>query len=222
MFGQLVRDIVAGVYAAGARLPAERDLARDLGASRPTVREALRRMTEWRLIEARRGSGITVRHAREWSIEVLGTYLRHGKDPTALALVTDMLALRRSLLCAIVERVAGRVDSGGLDLSRAALRRAWEHRSRPMEFITHDLEAMRHLVSAARFLPAVWLLNRLGSVYLDVARALSGALPPPDDYVAAHEAIYAAIEAGDGARARDRMKSYLERHDRRVDRTLAS
>ena len=41
---------------AGARLPAERELSRMLGASPPTsLREALRRLGEWNLVEPRRG-----------------------------------------------------------------------------------------------------------------------------------------------------------------------
>jgi DNA-binding FadR family transcriptional regulator len=124
VFGALVRDIVSGTFASGVRLPAERDLARSLRASRPTVREALRRLLEWRLIEARRGSGITVRHRHEWSIEVLGEYLRHAGDPGAAELVADMRMLRRSILCSVVEQIAGRVPPGAVDAARSALHRS--------------------------------------------------------------------------------------------------
>jgi DNA-binding FadR family transcriptional regulator len=41
IFDRLLREIVSGVYPPGARLPAERELSRLLGASRPTLREAL-------------------------------------------------------------------------------------------------------------------------------------------------------------------------------------
>src|SRR6476659_1210776 len=79
VFEKLLADIVSGSYVAGTRLPAERELARQLGASRPTLREALRRLGEWNLVEPRRGSGIVVRPYRDCAIEVLAAYLRYGK-----------------------------------------------------------------------------------------------------------------------------------------------
>ncbi len=49
-----------GEYAPGARLPAERDLARQLGVSRPSVREALIALEVEGLLDVRVGSGIYV------------------------------------------------------------------------------------------------------------------------------------------------------------------
>lgn len=56
----LRRLITAGPYRPGSRLPSERDLAAVLAASRPTVREALRRLAEAGIVETRRGSGTYV------------------------------------------------------------------------------------------------------------------------------------------------------------------
>ena len=50
-----------GEYLAGSRLPPERDLARQLGVSRPSVREALIALEVEALVEVRIGSGIYVR-----------------------------------------------------------------------------------------------------------------------------------------------------------------
>src|SRR5205809_8138934 len=47
-------------FAAGARLPPERDLARQLGVSRPSVREALIALEVEGMVEVRIGSGIYV------------------------------------------------------------------------------------------------------------------------------------------------------------------
>ena len=49
-----------GEYTAGARLPPERDLARQLGVSRPSVREALIALEVEGLLDVRVGSGIYV------------------------------------------------------------------------------------------------------------------------------------------------------------------
>src|SRR5215831_2894760 len=52
-------------FPAGSRLPPERDLARQLGVSRPSVREALIALEVEGLVEVRIGSGIYVRSAPE-------------------------------------------------------------------------------------------------------------------------------------------------------------
>lgn len=56
-----IRSLVrSGEYTAGQRLPPERDLARQLGVSRPSVREALIALEVEGLVEVRIGSGIYV------------------------------------------------------------------------------------------------------------------------------------------------------------------
>jgi DNA-binding FadR family transcriptional regulator len=52
--------IASGEFRAGGRLPPERDLARQLGVSRPSVREALIALEVEGLVEVRIGSGIYV------------------------------------------------------------------------------------------------------------------------------------------------------------------
>jgi len=52
--------IKSGEFPAGARLPPERDLARQLGVSRPSVREALIALEVEGMVEVRIGSGIYV------------------------------------------------------------------------------------------------------------------------------------------------------------------
>ena len=79
VFGALLHAIVSGRYAAGTRLPAERELAGTMGASRATLREALRRLEEWGLIAPRRGSGILVRDVgKDATVDVLPAYVKSG------------------------------------------------------------------------------------------------------------------------------------------------
>src|SRR5215207_4206711 len=62
---QLRGLIVDGEFVAGTRLPAERDLAKQLGVSRPSVREALIALEVEGWVEVRTGSGIYVQEARQ-------------------------------------------------------------------------------------------------------------------------------------------------------------
>ena len=59
---QLRRAIVEGVYSYRERLPAERELAGHFGASRSTVREALRQLEETNMVVRRIGSGTFVNY----------------------------------------------------------------------------------------------------------------------------------------------------------------
>lgn len=60
---QLRAAIQAGEWQVGERLPAERDLAKQLGVSRPSVREALIALEVEGFVEVRTGSGVYVLQA---------------------------------------------------------------------------------------------------------------------------------------------------------------
>jgi GntR family transcriptional regulator, transcriptional repressor for pyruvate dehydrogenase complex len=219
VFESLLKSIVSGAYAAGARLPAERELARQLGASRPTLREALRRLGEWNLVEPRRGSGVVVRPYRDWSIEVLAAYLRYGKpgpgQPGLVQMLLDVLAMRRAVALEVVRATAHRIPKGGTSGARAAMARAWSVRDQP-GYAREDFEVMRTIAEAAQFTPGLWLLNRLAELWFDAASTLQFAVRPPDDYVAVYSKFFDLIEAGDGAAACALLSGYLERHDAKL------
>ena len=69
--GQLRSLIEHGEFAVGSRLPPERDLAQQLGVSRPSVREALIALEVEGHVEVRMGSGIYVRQADPASTRVV-------------------------------------------------------------------------------------------------------------------------------------------------------
>jgi DNA-binding FadR family transcriptional regulator len=57
---EIERAIRAGTYAQGDRLPPERELAEQFGTSRNTVRQALHRLENARIVSRRKGSGTYV------------------------------------------------------------------------------------------------------------------------------------------------------------------
>jgi DNA-binding FadR family transcriptional regulator len=219
VFETLLKDIVGGTYPSGTRLPAERELSRQLGASRPTLREALRRLGEWNLVEPRRGSGVVVRPYRDWSIEVLAAYLRYGKpeigQPGVVRILVDVLAMRRAVALEVIRLTASRVPKGGTAGARSAMARAWSLRDQAA-YAREDFEVMRTITEAAQFTPGLWLLNRLADVWFDAAATLRFAVRPPDDYVSVHTRFFDLIEAGDADAACTLMSDYLERHDARL------
>lgn len=223
VFEKLLADIVGGKYPAGARLPAERELSRQLGASRPTLREALRRLGEWNLVEPRRGSGVVVRPYRDWSLEVIAGYLKYGKpdpsQPTISRILIDLLAIRRAVVLEVIRLTGSRIPKGGTAPARAAMARAWSLRDTP-QYAVEDFEVMRTLAEAARFTPGLWLLNRFAKLWMDAASVLRFAVRPPDDYVAVHGKFFDLIESGDSGAACALMSDYLDRHDSQLAKAL--
>jgi GntR family transcriptional repressor for pyruvate dehydrogenase complex len=223
VFERLLADIVGGVYTSGARLPAERELSRQLGASRPTLREALRRLGEWNLVEPRRGSGVVVRPYRDWSIEVIGAYLRYGKpdngQPSIGRILIDLLSVRRAMVLEVIKLTASRVPKGGTSLARAAMARAWAMKDTP-SFAREDFEIMRQIAEAAHFTPGLWLLNRLAKLWFDAASEVHFAVKPPADYVVSHSKFFDLVEDGKYDEAYTHMADYLERHDARMAQLL--
>jgi len=217
VFDRLLSDIVTGTYPPGARLPAERDLSRLLGASRPTLREALRRLGEWGMVRPRRGSGVEVRPIFEWSVDVLPAYLKLGAPQGTLGpLIRDVLGLRKVVLLEVIRLVAPRLDEKKLLPARAAVERAWAARHDVATFVAEDFECIRAIAQAAGTLPAVWMLNTISGVYLEIAKTMTGAAMVPETYLDTYRSVLAALERGNGTAACDELGRYFDHYDRRL------
>lgn len=98
--------IERGEFARGARLPAERELARQLGVSRPSVREALIALEVEGLVEVRMGSGIYVCEVR-----------REGPAPEAMQGVEaplETIRAREVIECELAARAAATMNPAQL------------------------------------------------------------------------------------------------------------
>ncbi len=89
----LERRILEGSLKAGDRLPPERELAADLGVSRPSLREAIQKLASKGMVQSRHGGGTYVTDALEASFfdpwqEMMGSYPN---------LREDMLEFRRMI-----------------------------------------------------------------------------------------------------------------------------
>jgi DNA-binding FadR family transcriptional regulator len=203
----------------GRDLPPERELARQLGTSRVTLRRALGALESAGLLEPRRGSGCRPRAPSEWSLGALAWLLR-GVEPAAREgswlrpLVVEALALRRTFARGIPALLAGRLAKGSLARARRLTVEAWEARANAARCVALDAAALRSALEAAGAGAAVCLWNDLARTPDALAAWLPGALPVPVDYVARRDELWDALEAGESARAERAIGAHLARLDR--------
>lgn len=121
----LERRILEGSLKPGDRLPPERELAADLGVSRPSLREAIQKLASKGMVTSRQGGGTYVTDALETSFSDPWQDMM-GKHPN---LREDMLEFRRMIEGQAAEWAAERAtdaDRQRLEQTFAALRAAFD------------------------------------------------------------------------------------------------
>ena len=118
---RVLTGILEGRLRAGDCLPPERELARQLHVNRSSLREALKKLEELRLIEIQHGSGTRIRDARHASLELVWELSVSGGRPS-LPWIGDLLELREVLVPALVRSVIESAAPDRLDSAAALLR----------------------------------------------------------------------------------------------------
>jgi len=207
---QLRRLIGGGEFAPGARLPAERDLARQLGVSRPSLREALIALEIEGLLEVRVGSGIYVRHPGG------------GTEAAALAGASgpfEVIRARRLIegeCAALAARHATRAQLRALRKAHATMQKEARrnHNPLPADRAFHVRIAEAAGNSALELVVQTLWDQRVGPLY----RALETKLEYPamaGETLREHAAVLAAILARNPARARAAMRRHMDLTSRR-------
>jgi GntR family negative regulator for fad regulon and positive regulator of fabA len=94
---RLINAILDDQFPINSNLPPERELATQLGVTRPTLREALQRLARDGWIEIRHGKPTRVRdYWHEGNLAVLGTIARH-QDHVPSEFVPNLLQVRQLL-----------------------------------------------------------------------------------------------------------------------------
>ena len=91
---QLRDAIFDGRFAAGQKLPPERELASEFRVNRTSIREAIKVLEALRLVTVRQGDGVTVRLRTEASFDALPAMIFHGNriDMSLLQEVVEVIA----------------------------------------------------------------------------------------------------------------------------------
>ena len=205
---QLRTLIAAGEFLPGSRLPAERDLAKQLGVSRPSVREALIALEVEGWVEVRTGSGVYV-------LDRSGTLARD--TPIALSEwgPLELIRARRVIegeIAAIAAAQARRKDINAMRVALAAMVRDADADTVPLDgdraFHSAIVQCTGNIV-LIETVQTFWdarsgpLFERLGN-YFETKATWRAA-------IAEHTAIVDAIAAHDAEGARAAMHAHMDK-----------
>ena len=213
---QVRQLMVSGEFALGSRLPAERDLAVQLGVSRPSVREALIALEVEGMIEVRTGSGIYVQRIEppsksavteadantpaDWGpLEVMSARLLVEAEVAALAAThaqkADLKAIKAGLQQMKLEAARDQVPREGDEAFHEAIAQACGN-SVLLDTVQRYWQARNGP-----------LFERLGDYF-----------EHPESWQAAigeHQQVLLAIEAHDASAARKAMQKHLRQAHKR-------
>jgi DNA-binding FadR family transcriptional regulator len=202
-----VADLIRrGEYPPGAKLPAERDLARQLGVSRPTVREALIALEIAGMVEVRVGSGAYVRR-RDPAPSA------HASRGDAGASAFELIAARKLIepqVAAVAAQAITDAELAGLEETLALIetrtRDHWEKLEVDRLFHTRIAEATHNAV-LVELVGQLWK-GMFGPIF---AKLSERTRLTHKQYMtlADHRAIYGCLERRDAAAAHAAMLSHL-------------
>jgi GntR family transcriptional regulator, transcriptional repressor for pyruvate dehydrogenase complex len=213
VFRFLCEQIVSGAYAPGERLPTQRALAADLGVNMASVREAVKRLEQLRLVEVRHGDAMRVRDWRaESGLDVIAHVLLGGGGFDREALVS-VLEARRLMLAEAARLAAQRRTPEQAQLIVDVARRLAEARD-PGVAQALDWELMALVVEASENLVLRLIMNSIRALYLEHAEAFRAVVGGLDALVPLYEEAGRAIEDGDADRAAGVVAELAGRQER--------
>jgi GntR family transcriptional regulator, rspAB operon transcriptional repressor len=187
---EALRQAIVAQQLRPGNLLSEADIARRLGVSRQPVREAFIKLAEAGLVEVRPQRGTYVRMISRREVE----------DARFLREVVEVALARR----AAVSGAAG----VGVALGRS-IRQQRDAEADPAAFLAHD-EEFHHAIARGAECETAWRLLEGLKAQMDRVRYLSVASATPvGKLIEQHEAIAAAIEAGDPDAAEAAMRVHL-------------
>src|SRR6478736_6575691 len=191
----------------GDRLPAERDLAVQIGVSRPTVRAGLRALAAMGVVQSRHGSG---------------TYIPDGPPALGSEPLSFQAALHGFTREEMYEaRRILEVGAAGLAAERAApdqlatladeVAGLFASLEDPRVFLVHDINFHRSVAAASGNPIVASLVEMVSALYYERRRNTAAGASQRDlrDAAEAHRRIYQAIRARNPDGARQAMHAHL-------------
>jgi GntR family transcriptional repressor for pyruvate dehydrogenase complex len=203
-----VRELIdRGALKPGDRLPAERDLATQIGVSRPTIRAGLRTLAAMGVVRSRHGSG---------------TYIPDGPpalNTDALSFLAalhgftreEMYEARRLLEVGAAELAAERATSEQVATLAEEVASLFASMQDPEVFLVHDINFHRGVATASGNPIVASLVEMVSALYYEQRRDTAARASDRDlrDAAQMHRRIYQAIRARDSETAGRAMHDHL-------------
>src|SRR5688572_26545181 len=157
--------IHSGELSAGDRLPPERDLAKLLGVSRPTLRAGIRSLSAVGILQSRQGAGTFVAVAEESptldssSLRMLSALHGFTSD--------EMFEARLALEMSIAGLAARRATSEQMTRLAEEIAGMYASLNNPEQYLVHDMQFHQTIAAASDNRILTSLMNIIPTILLD-------------------------------------------------------
>jgi GntR family transcriptional repressor for pyruvate dehydrogenase complex len=200
------RLIESGALKGGDRLPPERDLAVEIGVSRPSLRSGLRTLSAMGVVVSRQGAGTFV----------AGGPPRLGNGPlrflAALHGFTrdEMFEARRVLEVGAAGLAAERAVPEHLAVMAEEVAGMFAALEDPQEFLVRDIQFHRSVAAGSGNPVLATLIDTVAELVYEARRLTVERARDLRQSAEMHRRIYRAIKARDPERARREMSEHLD------------
>ncbi|MEV0612177.1 FadR/GntR family transcriptional regulator [Nonomuraea sp. NPDC050404] len=200
---QLEHDIRSGDVKPGVKLPSERELAVQFGASRNVVREVLRRLEAQHLIEVAPGRGSFVREQSSRHARHYDALYRAGR-PTVRQLIEARIPLEVEIVGLATER-ASEAELAVIEQANVALLKATD----VVDKAHADLDFHDAIAQASGNPVLRIMLSSISGMMFEMMLRSHSDPSIGEPGVPHHAEIFEAIAARDAGRAREYMREHL-------------
>jgi GntR family transcriptional repressor for pyruvate dehydrogenase complex len=204
---QLREMIHRGELRPGDKLPPERDLAKVLGVSRPTLRGGIRALAAIGVLETRQGAGtFVVKSDGPPALDSSPLRLMASLHGFTSA---EMFEARQSLEMAVAGLAAERATSEHMALMSEEIAGMYASLDDPEQFLVHDMRFHQAVASASRNRILTSLMNMVATILFDVRRKTVKRARDLKESAEMHRHIYRAVRSRDSEAARTAMRNHL-------------
>jgi DNA-binding FadR family transcriptional regulator len=215
--------IIVHGYQPGDVLPAEADLAHELGISRPSLREAIRVLQTLGVVESRHGAGTFVgRFSLTPLVDGLAFSIRVNNQNGGVQAVEELLQIREILERDLIATVTPTLPVETLVALDAIVGEMETRATREEEFTEQDRAFHRLLYRELGNPLIVQLIQAFWDVFNRLRDELPGVTSELHNTAADHRRIVAALKRHDGAAASAAMSAHFSGLRRRIAHTQSA